>query len=754
MAKQMSEEIPNLPTRIKGEILPPAPDPMTVARLLVVKGNEEGNEYYIKKGTTGIGRATDNEIALTDLSCSRKHVQLIWEDDSLVIADLGGGNGTVLNKHRVTRTTLRNNDVFEIGNTQFKVELYAPYEESAAPVAAARPKAPEPKKPSAAVAQNQTVGLPGLQANMVGGVLPPTATGAQNLPGPFGGARPPSPLSEEAPSPAPARFSAPTMAASPESLAPPPMAAPAPIPASVATPAPVMTPAPADVAPAAAKPGLASNGLIQKLSAIGESKGKNWVYALAGGNAFAFVLGSALLFSGSGANASGIQRFNEGLAAYSKMDWATAEAAFKESLTLTPELTEASDYLRLTQNEQANAERLNTAKKLLEQPMVDAKTAVVVLSLAVSVPMESVSGGEAKQLAHKAKMSISKTSKTNAEMQMKQMNYQAAAFELKQVEAAYNGNLPDEFMSVVENLQKSSMQPDWHALLTQPAVAMANPTPEPMPEPMPEVKPEPMAMVTPEPTKMEPVKADPPMKMEEPKKQEPPAKVEEPKKQEPQVTAAKADPKAATPKETKEATKLDEKTAKANALSLYKEAKFSQAANEAKKNKKTEGLAKNIEAFEVKYGSAKSKYASNERATIYDTVKSAYNLDNTIMGGAGAFSAQLKPMIGPCADARARVLYDEGNKSPTNYAKLREAYTVAKDAQKNGVTTKSGPIIASLESEAKKKISAGLAAEKKNKPNEAIGLYAAVMEMMPVGTADYAEAKRNHDRVKAAQGSQ
>src|SRR5688572_22594086 len=127
MAKQKpGAEIPNLPTMIKGDVLAPSPDPAYVARLKVIKGNEEGNEHLVRRGTTQIGRAADSDLPLTDLAASRKHVNLIWEKDALRLVDLGSGNGTVLNGKRVTQTTLRHGDVIEIGGTQIKLEMFAP----------------------------------------------------------------------------------------------------------------------------------------------------------------------------------------------------------------------------------------------------------------------------------------------------------------------------------------------------------------------------------------------------------------------------------------------------------------------------------------------------------------------------------------------------------------------------------------------------------------------------------------------------
>jgi pSer/pThr/pTyr-binding forkhead associated (FHA) protein len=728
---QRSEEIPNLPTQIKGEILSPAPDPYTVAKLTIVKGNDEGSEFMIQKGVTGIGRASDNEIALTDLSCSRKHVQLIWEDDSLVISDLGSGNGTVLNKHRVTRTELRNKDVFEIGNTQFKVELFAPFEEAQIPRIAL--KAPEPvqKKPPSPVAQVRTVALPGLRDNpdvqaLIGGALPP--------------------ISFEEPKPVP------------------------------------VTPTPK----------VGQSGVLSRLSSIGQERGKTWIYALAGGNALALFTGAALLLwnPSASANAS-LNRFQEGVAAYSKMDWGAAETAFKESLSLTPSLSEAADYLRMTQNEQANASRLSAAENLLSSGVADAKTSVVALSLALSVPIESVSGGKAKKLAHEAKKALSTSARTSVEIKIEQNNprsFQAAAFELKQAEIAFGGQLPANLTDLAARLQAASMKSDWHELTTQPLTAMADPMPavSPMPvDPTPTVvapavtkdnsKDEAAKAMKAEALKAEAAKEEAAKLAAKEAKEEAKAaaaamKEEAAKAEAAKLAAAKVeanktavvtppptDPKTTTPNTTAanttakaEPTKLDEKTAKANAQALYREGKFEKAALEAKKNKKTEQLAKNIEEFATKYASVKSKYASGERATIYDNAKRAASLDNLIDG---AYQADLKTWVGQCADAKARQLYNTANSTkPTNYSLFKEAYVVAQEANRNGGKKESGPIIKAIDDDVAKKMAAGKAAENKGKINDAINFYDIVTQYIPAGSQTYNEASKAAERLRSSQG--
>jgi diguanylate cyclase (GGDEF)-like protein len=60
-------------------------------------------EYHLKPGKTVIGRNPDNDIVLTDISASRVHAELLYDEkeDLITIRDLGSTNGTWVNRHRL-----------------------------------------------------------------------------------------------------------------------------------------------------------------------------------------------------------------------------------------------------------------------------------------------------------------------------------------------------------------------------------------------------------------------------------------------------------------------------------------------------------------------------------------------------------------------------------------------------------------------------------------------------------------------------
>jgi hypothetical protein len=122
-------ELPNDSTRIEDRELladestnllsgeEPAPT------LVVESGRDLGRTFTLHPGETGVGRGIDNDIILTDVSVSRKHMRLLCDVDGITLFDLGSGNGTLVNGRRVHRTSLTNGDRIEIGETVLVARL-------------------------------------------------------------------------------------------------------------------------------------------------------------------------------------------------------------------------------------------------------------------------------------------------------------------------------------------------------------------------------------------------------------------------------------------------------------------------------------------------------------------------------------------------------------------------------------------------------------------------------------------------------
>ena len=68
-----------------------------MSNLYIISGPMEGQSFNLKSNTTFVGRAPDNDIQISDLSISRKHLKIIIKDSKFFIKDLKSQNGTCFN---------------------------------------------------------------------------------------------------------------------------------------------------------------------------------------------------------------------------------------------------------------------------------------------------------------------------------------------------------------------------------------------------------------------------------------------------------------------------------------------------------------------------------------------------------------------------------------------------------------------------------------------------------------------------------
>ena len=84
------------------------------ALLLVLKGAGRGNRFMVNKSGSTIGRATDSGIFLDDVTVSRKHATITF-DQEFTFKDSGSLNGSYLNNERASTATLKSGDEIQIG---------------------------------------------------------------------------------------------------------------------------------------------------------------------------------------------------------------------------------------------------------------------------------------------------------------------------------------------------------------------------------------------------------------------------------------------------------------------------------------------------------------------------------------------------------------------------------------------------------------------------------------------------------------
>ncbi len=90
------------------------------ACLVVIYGAELGRKHNLDGRELTIGRATMNDICVSQDSVSRMHAKLSVEDSGVKIRDNESTNGTYVNDHRIHEAWLKDGDLIKVGRSIFK----------------------------------------------------------------------------------------------------------------------------------------------------------------------------------------------------------------------------------------------------------------------------------------------------------------------------------------------------------------------------------------------------------------------------------------------------------------------------------------------------------------------------------------------------------------------------------------------------------------------------------------------------------
>ena len=88
-----------------------------MARVLVIKGPDEGKQFELADASVSVGRDGTNRIRLHDTEVSRRHAEFRQQDDVYLLVDLGSANGTFVNNERITEAKLKAGDHVAFGQT-------------------------------------------------------------------------------------------------------------------------------------------------------------------------------------------------------------------------------------------------------------------------------------------------------------------------------------------------------------------------------------------------------------------------------------------------------------------------------------------------------------------------------------------------------------------------------------------------------------------------------------------------------------
>lgn len=88
-------------------------------RLLSISGPVNGKTFLLCEGVTSIGRDSSNQVQLNDISVSRRHCLIEYENGEFKITDLDSLNGTFVFETAANKTVLHHEDKIRIGDHLF-----------------------------------------------------------------------------------------------------------------------------------------------------------------------------------------------------------------------------------------------------------------------------------------------------------------------------------------------------------------------------------------------------------------------------------------------------------------------------------------------------------------------------------------------------------------------------------------------------------------------------------------------------------
>jgi pSer/pThr/pTyr-binding forkhead associated (FHA) protein len=99
-------------------------------RLIVRKDGQDDKEFNSGKPNIQIGRGLDCDVILADLSVSRKHCVLTYDDTfgQWTVEDQGSANKTYLNNRPIKKGNIKTGDEIQIGNFFIEINMSDPPE--------------------------------------------------------------------------------------------------------------------------------------------------------------------------------------------------------------------------------------------------------------------------------------------------------------------------------------------------------------------------------------------------------------------------------------------------------------------------------------------------------------------------------------------------------------------------------------------------------------------------------------------------
>jgi transcriptional regulator with GAF, ATPase, and Fis domain len=112
-------------TRIQREGGPPTVN-LRRCKLVVLSGPERGAEHVISSDVIRVGKASENDLVVTDDTVSRVHFEIVRDAKGYLLRDLKSTNGTFLDGAEIREAYIRAGSIISAGAAELK---FTPFEE-------------------------------------------------------------------------------------------------------------------------------------------------------------------------------------------------------------------------------------------------------------------------------------------------------------------------------------------------------------------------------------------------------------------------------------------------------------------------------------------------------------------------------------------------------------------------------------------------------------------------------------------------
>lgn len=91
--------------------------------LILISQDHPRQVFELGRATLMVGRDDNSTILVSDVSVSRNHASIVFENTEYVVHDNGSTNGTYVNGERVSRHVLQHHDIISFGSCLFLVDM-------------------------------------------------------------------------------------------------------------------------------------------------------------------------------------------------------------------------------------------------------------------------------------------------------------------------------------------------------------------------------------------------------------------------------------------------------------------------------------------------------------------------------------------------------------------------------------------------------------------------------------------------------